>query len=174
MHFNNVNLAEIEKFVSQAQQDAQVLIKRKKVTGEWNFVDGQAQFKAQLEYQKGTSIIQADQATFLGGSGIMPDPIQYCLFGTCACFAGTYATVAATKQIALTMLRISAENEVDLSLPMGIATRPIVRKVHITVEVESPADETVLKEIEKLALERCPGIYCMVNPIPITAELKKI
>jgi uncharacterized OsmC-like protein len=174
MDNNNVNLKEIEKFVSEAQQNAQVLIKRKKVTGEWNFIDGQAQFKAHLEYQKGTIILQADQATFLGGSGIMPDPIQYCLFGTCACFAGTYATVAAAEQIILTRLRISAENEVDLSLPMGIATRPIVRNVHITVEVESTADETALKKVEKLALERCPGIYCLANPIPITAELKKL
>ena len=174
MKINNVNMEGIQNFITEAQQDPQLFVKKKKITGEWNFVEGQAQFKANVVYALGQTIIETDQAPFLGGAGTRPDPIQYCLFGTCSCFAATFATIAASENVVLTKLRITAENEVDLSQPMGIRNNPIVRKVHITVEVESNADEAHLQAIEKSAMERCPGIYCITTPIPVTSTLIKL
>lgn len=171
MKINNVNLYEIQKFVAEAKNNPQAFVRKKKVIGDWNFVEGQAQFKSEIQYPHGNITLEADHADFMGGTGIKPDPIQYCLMGTCACFAGTYATIAASENVVLTRLRVSAENEVDLSKAMGITNNPMVRKVQITVEIESNADEKKLKEIEKLAMERCPGIYCLSNPIPVISEL---
>jgi uncharacterized OsmC-like protein len=43
--------------------------------------------------------------------------------------------------------------------------------VKITTIVKSDAKEEELKELERMAHERCPGAYCLVNPIPLETEL---
>jgi uncharacterized OsmC-like protein len=40
--------------------------------------------------------------------------------------------------------------------------------------VKADVKEEQLREIEKIAHERCPGVYCLVNPIPLETELIKI
>jgi uncharacterized OsmC-like protein len=40
--------------------------------------------------------------------------------------------------------------------------------------VKSDAKDEQLKELEKMANERCPGVYCLINPIPLETELVKI
>jgi len=37
--------------------------------------------------------------------------------------------------------------------------------------VKADVKEEQLKEIEKIAHERCPGVYCLVNPIKLEIEL---
>ena len=67
---------------------------------------------------------------------------------------------------------MTAENKVNLSRALGLGNEPIVEKVKLSVEVLSEAEKDVLKEIESLAKERCPGVYCLTNPIKLDIELK--
>jgi uncharacterized OsmC-like protein len=110
----------------------------------------------------------------MGGEGLAPDPIQYCLFGLAACFAGTFMSTATMMGIKIQELKVSAENLVDLSKSLGLTNNPIVEKVKITTIVKADVKEEQLREIEKIAHERCPGVYCLVNPIPLETELIKI
>lgn len=168
---NKINLEAIQKFIEEAKEDPQLFIKTKKVIGKWNLKEGEAQFFAEIEYPKGKSKIESDLAPFMGGQGLKPDPIQYCLFGIASCFAGTFATIAAREMVEIEEMNIAAENQVDLSKPMGVSNNPIVRSVKITVEINSRASKNKLQEILQEAMEKCPGIYCVSNAIPITAEL---
>ena len=68
-------------------------------------------------------------------------------------------------------LKVTAENFMDLSKTLGLTNNPIVERVKITTIVKSDAKEEQLKELEKMARERCPGVYCLVNPIPLETEL---
>jgi len=43
--------------------------------------------------------------------------------------------------------------------------------VEITVTVSADAPREKLEEIERVARERCPGVYCVTNPIPLTTSL---
>jgi uncharacterized OsmC-like protein len=107
----------------------------------------------------------------MGGGGRKPDPVQYCLYGLAACFAGTFATLAAMEGVALKKLVVAAENRVDLSRTLGLSWNPIVEGVEITVMVSADAPREKLEEIERLARERCPGVYCLTTPIPLTTHL---
>jgi hypothetical protein len=49
----------------------------------------------------------------------------------------------------------------------------VVEQVYLTLKIDSDATPSVLAEIENLARERCPGVYCLTNPIPLTTSLKK-
>ena len=172
MKINNVNLEKTAAFVEEVKQDKNKALKAKRVEGTWNLENGKVQFTSTLEHPNGRTIVEADGPPFMGGSGIKPDPVQYCLFGLAACYAQTFASIAAEKGIELKKLKVAAENKVNLSGALGLGNEPIVEKVKLSVEVLSEAEKDGLKEIENLAKERCPGVYCLTNPIKLDIELK--
>ncbi|MBS3114209.1 OsmC family protein [Candidatus Woesearchaeota archaeon] len=171
MKLNNINLDKAGTFVEEAKADKSKAIKIKKVEGAWNFNEGKPQFASTLEHANGITIVEADGPPFMGGSGIKPDPVQYCLFGLAACFAQTFASIAAEKGVELKKLKVAAENKVNLSRALGLGNEPIVERVKLLVEVND-VDKSKIKEIEQLAKERCPGVYCLTNPIKLDIELK--
>ena len=170
MKLNNINLEKAGAFVEEVKKDKSKALKVKRVEGIWNLEDGKVQFTSTLEHASGTTVVEADGPPFMGGSGIKPDPVQYCLFGLAACFAQTFASIAAEKGIKLDKLKVAAENKVNLSKALGLSNEPIVERVKLSVEVSSEVDKSKLKELEKLAKERCPGVYCLTNPIKLDIE----
>jgi uncharacterized OsmC-like protein len=171
MAMNNMNLEGMRNFVEEVKQDLSKSKKSKKVECTWNFDDGKPQMGSKVQHPKGQTLLQSDFAPFMGGSGLAPDPIQYCLFGFAACFAGTFMSMATMVGIKIQSLKVSAQNFMDLSKTLGLTGNPIVEKVKITTSVKSDAKEEQLKELERMARERCPGVYCLVNPIPLGSEL---
>jgi hypothetical protein len=43
--------------------------------------------------------------------------------------------------------------------------------VEVTLTVASDAPRERLEQIEALARDRCPGVYCLINPIQLTTNL---
>ncbi|MBS3129214.1 OsmC family protein [Candidatus Woesearchaeota archaeon] len=170
MRINNVNLEKAGAFVEEVKQDKSKALKVKKVEGIGNFEDGKTQFTATLNHPQGSTVIEADGPPFLGGSGIKPDPVQYCLFGLAACYAQTFASIAAEKGIKLNELKVSVENKVNLSKALGLSDEPIVERVKLQVNASSE-DGDNLDVVKRLAEERCPGVYCLTNPIKLDVDL---
>ena len=173
MRVNNVNLEKAGAFAEEAKKDKSKALKTKRVEGNWNLEDGRVQFTSILEHANGTTAVEADGPQFLGGSGIKPDPVQYCLFGLAACYAQTFASIAAEKGIRLRQLKVVAENKVNLSMALGLSNEPIVEKAILEVTASAEKGED-LSEIKKLAEERCPGVYCLTNPIKLEVITKDI
>src|SRR3989338_8648165 len=153
MKLNNINLDKVGAFVEEVKKDKSKAIKIKKVEGSWNFEDGNPQFAAILEHSGKSTVIESDGPSFMGGSGIKPDPVQYCLFGLAACYAQTFASIAAEKGMGLSKLKVVAENKVNLLMPLGFGNEPVVEGVKISVEV-SAQNNTNLDEIKNLAGQR--------------------
>lgn len=171
---NNINMQAAAKFINEAKANPQLTKKTKRVEGEWSLVEGSPQFHATLAYQEGERKVEADFAPFMGGHGLAPDPIQYCLYGLASCYAGTYMAIASMEGIEIKFLHIAAENKVDLSRTLGLSDRPIVEGVEITLSVKSDAPLAKLEEIEALTRERCPGAYCLTNPIKLSTCMEKV
>ncbi len=170
---NNINLPGMMAFVEQATSDPNVLKKQKRVEGIWDFQEGHPQFKATLAYPSGERTLEADLAPFMGGAGLAPDPIQYCLYGLAACFAGTFMSLAAAEGVVLRSLRVVAENQVDLTRPMGLGDKPVVERTSITLIADADADDAKLALLKGLTRERCPGVYCLTNPIPLDTKVTR-
>jgi uncharacterized OsmC-like protein len=168
---NNMNLEGMKTFMEEVKQDLSKAKKSKKVECSWNFNEGKPQIESRVQHPKGETILRSDFAPFMGGEGLAPDPIQYCLFGLAACFAGTFMSMATMKGIKIEGLNVSAENFTDLTKTLGLTDNPIVEKVKIILTVKSDVKKEQLKELEKLAHERCPGVYCLVNPVPLESAL---
>jgi uncharacterized OsmC-like protein len=171
MKMNNINLNEMKVFMEEVKQDLSKAKKSKKVECLWNFDEGKPQMESKAQHPKGETVLRSDFAPFMGGNGLAPDPIQYCLFGFATCFAGTFMSTATMMGVKIQSLKVTAENTMDLSKTLGVTNNPIVEKVKITTTVKSDAKEEQLKELERLAHERCPGVYCLVNPIKLESEL---
>ncbi len=143
-----------------------------KIEGTWNIDEGGGpQFEAEIAFEKGKMNFEMTQPTFLGGSGTMPGPMHYCLFGLASCYAATFATVAAMEDFSLDGLKIVAENRIDFSRILGLSDNPPIEGVKITAVVKSNAPESEIRRIEKLAKERCPVVFCLTNPIKLETEL---
>ncbi|HKZ49864.1 MAG TPA: OsmC family protein [Candidatus Nanoarchaeia archaeon] len=172
MRINNIDVEKAKAFVEEAKTDKSKAIKVKKVEGEWIFEEGKPQFRATLQHGNKATELESDSAEFMGGSALKPDPVQYCLFGLAACFAQTFVSIAAEKGIELQKLKVSAENKVNLAKALGLSDEPIVENVKFIVEATSQGNKDKLKEIAILARERCPGVYCLTNPIKLDVESK--
>jgi uncharacterized OsmC-like protein len=167
---NNVNVAEMRRFVAALAKDATLGRKNKRVTGSWSFHEGSPQFSAKLDYPKGASTVNVELPPFAGGWGTSPDPIQTCLSGLAACMAVTYMAVATAEGVRLTKLQVTAENWMDLRKQMGLSQDNIIERVKFTVAAEG-ADRATLERLLKVAESRCPGTECVTRAIPLTTEL---
>ena len=167
---NNVNMQALQEFVATLQKDPAEGKKNKAVSGGWNFDQGQPQFVSTLQYANGKVTLNTELPPFSGGWGNSPDPIQYCLHGLAACFAVTFAAVAAQEGVKLTRLEVTAENWMDLRKQMGLSSDNIVERVKFTVRAEDAPRET-LQRLVDMTEKRCPGTECVTRQIPLQIEL---
>lgn len=168
---NNVDVGSLQRFAEQVKSDPAAAKRVKSVTGRWCFEQGKPQFVAEVQYPGGQTTIESDFAPFMGGGGLKPDPIAYCLYGFAACFAGTYAAVAAEQGVALERLEVTIQNELDLTRSLGLGTGPATQGMKASLTVESDAAPEKLEDLRRLAEERCPGVYCITNPIPFESAI---
>ncbi len=170
MKKNNVNVQKLQETRQGLEKGLQKAKKVNVIEGNWNTQEG-AQFEADIKFEGGKVALQCEQPTFLGGSGAHPGPMLYCLYGFASCFTATFAMVAAQENVELKSLRVKAESHVDFSRAFGLTENPPVEKVSITLFVQSDAPQEKIQEIEKLAQKRCPAIYCITNPVPLSTQI---
>lgn len=169
---NNVDLQKIQSTESQIKSDASVAKKTQVIEGEWNLEEGDAQFRANIKFEGGETIFEMDNPTFMGGSGSLPGPMHYCFYGLASCYTGTFATMAAMLGIKLKKLTTKVEADVNFSRVFGLGDAPVMEEVRVILQVKSDAPEEKIKEAEKLALERCPVVYTLRNPVKLTPKIE--
>ncbi len=172
---NRVNLDKIGKTLEIAESDPKSLRKTLSVTGEWlTSATSGPQFKATINFEKGTRSLESDSPSFLGREGLRPSPIQYCLTGLSSCFLATYVTIAAQKGVILRRAKITAECQINFARTLDFADSPITEQVKFTLDLDSDSSVEKLREIDRLAQERCPAVYSLTNPIKVSTEILKL
>jgi uncharacterized OsmC-like protein len=171
---NHVNLESLKKTEEKVKRDPSLAKKVNRIEGEW-ILDNELgpQFRAGIPLENSTVVLEADQPTSLGGSGTRAGPMHYCLYGVTACFAATFAAIAAEEGVVLKTLKVKAEANMDLSKSFGLSENPVVSMVTFKVDVESEAPVEKIKEVEGLSKERCPAVFCLTQPIELKIEVTK-
>ncbi len=171
---NHVNLDEIGKFAEEIRKDPKKARQTLVIEGDWNLDDQKPlSYSANIVYgpaQKKT-VFEMDHAVFAGGGGNLPAPLQFGFFWIASCFAGTYAIVAAFKGIKLEKLSTKVEADINWTQVFGIQSMPIMEAVRVYVKVKANATEAQLKEVADIAMQNCPAIATLKNPIPVTSHL---
>lgn len=170
----NLNLAAVEQSAAQARDQPGALRQHVELAGDWQTSEGEPQFRATIPYPQGEVVFTADFPPPLGGTGAAPSPLAYCFWGGLACYAMTFATEAAREGVELTALHGRVEADVDPARSLGVGSDPPVDRIRWTLEVEAEASAETIERLERQANERCPGAYCIRNPIELeTAVLRQ-
>ena len=171
---NNTDLDKIQNTIDNGKKDRHFLRKPVKMQGEWN-LDPQNgyQFKTELSYEKGKQTIEIDSPSFLGGNGSRVGPMGYCIAGITSCFIATFVSVASSQGTIFNKLNINAECDINFAKTFDIADEPITESINFYIDAKSEdIDKQKLRELVRMAEERCPAIYSMSHIIKVNAEIK--
>ncbi|MBP7867405.1 MAG: OsmC family protein [Acidobacteria bacterium] len=172
MKVNNVSVDQVRAFAEAASADPAKAVRRQVVEARWVPEDGPVQFEGVVKFERGEARFQLDNPSFMGGSGQHPGPFQYCFFGLAACYTGIFATFASQAGIVLKSLAIRVEADINFSRVIGLGEQPPMEEVRVTLSVESDADPEKIREVEEAALQRCPVVYTLRNPIRLVPGLE--
>ncbi|MFH1328040.1 MAG: OsmC family protein [Candidatus Bathyarchaeota archaeon] len=170
---NNVNLDNFRKTIEEAKTNPQSAKKTTHIEGEWKTEEG-IQFRAEIKTSQGNYTIEADEPDFLGGSGLAPSPIHYCVYGGMACYTASFAKWAAMEGVQLNSLRIKADAKMNLSKALGVSDNPVMEGMVWEVFAETAAGQEELDKVKKLADERCPALYCLKHMIDVTTTITRM
>lgn len=168
---HNVNVEAVEATAAKAETDPAAVVNAIKFTGEFQTAEGAPQFRGTIPFPGGEVDFEADFPPPMGGTGSAPNPLAYCFWGGLACYAMTFAQEAAREGVELRALRARVETDVDLSRALGVSDSPPVESIKWYLEVDADAPADRLDAIKRFADERCPGAYCIKNPIDLQTEL---
>lgn len=171
---NNVDIEKVRAFAEQVKKDPAGAKKTQVIEGEWVFEEGGAQFQSTIKFEGGQTTFKTDNPAFMGGGGSLPGPMQYCFFGLASCYTGTFATMAAMLGIKLKKLTTRVEADVNFSRVFGAGNEPIMEEVRVILRVVSDVPDEKIKEAEALALERCPVVFTLRNPVKLTPRIEII
>lgn len=169
---NNVNVSALEQVTREAETDKSKVRRTQKIQGEWLLKEGSHQFQAEVTFEGGNIVFKSDQPSNLGGGGTKPGPLHYCFFGLVSCYTATFAAMAAMMGIELKMLFAKLEGNLNFSRVFGLSQEPVMEEINITLKVASDASGEKLKEVGKLAYERCPAVFALTEKVRLNIALE--
>jgi uncharacterized OsmC-like protein len=108
----------------------------------------------------------------VGGLADAPTPLEYLLSGAVGCYAAVFAFYAAKMGVDYESFEAVARTNFDVRGHMMPDAPPSgFQKVTISISVTSNAAPEKLREIERLALQGCPGIATLRDPVPVETTL---
>lgn len=172
---NHVNLEEMKKTIEKVRADPEQAKKTAIIEGEWfPQTSTGPQFSANIKAENGEFTLSSDEPTFLGGGGSTLNPVQYCIYGACSCYAATFAKWAAFEGVVLKSFKIKATANLDLSRALGLSMNPAIKEMGFELFVETDADDNKLEKVKKIAYERCPAVFCLTNKIIIKTKVTRL
>src|SRR5687768_4306923 len=109
----------------------------------------------------------------VGGQSCAPTPLEFMLSGAVGCYAAVFAFYAAKLGVGYDSFEAVARTGFDVRGHMiAGAPKSAFQKVTMRISVVSDAPEEKLREVERLALEGCPGISTLREPVPVETQLE--
>lgn len=102
----------------------------------------------------------------------MPGPMHYSLYGLASCYTGVFEAMAAMQGTQLKKLTARVETDINFSKVFGVGDQPIMEEVRVMLRVVSDAPEEMIRKAVALALQRCPVVFTLRNPIRLRTRLE--
>ncbi len=108
----------------------------------------------------------------VGGQVIAPTPLEFLLSGAVGCYAAVFAFYAAKMGVSYDSFEAIARTNFDVRGHMIPDAPPSgFQNVTIEIKVTSDAPQALLEEVERLAMEGCPGISTLQRPVNVQSRL---
>ena len=124
-----------------------------------------AKYTAKLSLKEGLHVlstsrkhqIELDEPSYLGGSDKGPSPIELLLAALGGCQIITFAFFAPKLGVKLKNVETVVEGYLDPRGFMGVSgVRPGFQKIRISTKIQAEGDPEKIKELTRMAEERCP------------------
>ena len=130
------------------------------------------QLNEQVECKKSGYKFIISEPVHVGGQNSAPTPLEFLLSGAVGCYAAVFAFYAAKLGVSYDSFEAVARTDFDVrGHMMADAPSSAFQKVTIAIDVVSDAPVEKLREIERLALQGCPGIATLRQPVPVETTL---
>jgi uncharacterized OsmC-like protein len=127
----------------------------------------------QVECRNSKQTFTISEPKHVGGLADAPTPLEFLLSGAVGCYAAVFAFYAAKMGVNYESFEAVARTTFDVRGHMMTDAPPSgFQKVTIAIEVKSDAPSEKLAEIERLALQGCPGIATLRDPVAVETSLK--
>jgi putative redox protein len=108
----------------------------------------------------------------VGGQNVAPSPLEFLLSGAVGCYAAVFAFYSAKLGVSYESFEAVARTTMDVRGHMMPDAPPSgFQKVTIDIDVVSDAPLAALQEVERLALQGCPGISTLRDPVPVESRI---
>jgi len=120
-----------------------------------------------------THNFEIDEPKELGGTDKGPNPVELVLAALGGCQAIVLRFYGEKLGVNVKSVESSVEGDLDLGGFFGVpGVRPGFQKVRAVTRVDVEGDPDKVKELLKIAEERCPVLDILKNGIPIELQIK--
>jgi len=117
-------------------------------------------------------LVKSDYGEAAGGDNQAPNPIELLLAAFAACIEGAFYEFAVHEGFTISALRVDVEGTLDLrGLFMMDDVSAGFKDLRYTFNIESPDDETRIRQLAEKVIAHCPVVDSLVKPTKISGEI---
>lgn len=115
-----------------------------------------------------------DEPAALGGADEGANPVEFILAGYAGCLNVVVNLIAKELNIPVSNLKINIVGNLNPAKFLGLdnTERAGFKNIQVSIELDSPADETQINLLLKTVEERCPVNDNLSNPTAIEVKIK--
>lgn len=120
-----------------------------------------------------THSIEIDEPKTLGGTDKGANPVELVLAALGACQQIVLKTYAPKLGVEIKSIETTVEGELDISGFLGTSkARPGFQKINATTKLNAKGDPEKIRELLRIAEERCPVLDIVRNGVPVKATIQ--
>lgn len=158
---NHVDLDQVNAFTQSIKQDSTASRTTEVIESEWQISDGGKQDQSRLVFDNGNAEAVTTTSDGVESDVSFADPMHYYYYGIASGYTGVFASMAASLGVKLKCLTTRVEADMSHSQAVNVTHEPVLESVRMVLRIVSDATIGRLREVEVLALKKCPaGLLC--------------
>jgi uncharacterized OsmC-like protein len=139
-------------------------------------------FEAQLSTDQGLHVLskirthhlEIDEPKELGGTDKGPNPVELLLAALGGCQAIVLRFYGEKLGVTVKSVETTVEGNLDLGGFLGVpGVRPGFQDIKVATKLKAEGDPDKIKELLKIAEERCPVLDILKNGVPVKVQIKQ-
>ncbi|MGA3290120.1 MAG: OsmC family protein [Candidatus Bathyarchaeia archaeon] len=120
-----------------------------------------------------THSLEIDEPKELGGSDKGPNPVELILAALGGCQQIILRFYGKKLGVDIQAVETTVEGELDLGAFLGVPDVKLgFQKITATTKLKAKGDPEKIKELLKIAEERCPVLYVLKNDVPVQVNIE--
>jgi len=118
-------------------------------------------------------LVKSDYGEAAGGDNQAPNPIEILLAAVAACIEAAFYEFAMHEGFTINALAVDVQGTLDLrGFFMLDDVSAGFKDLQYTFSIESPDDETKIRELAEKVIAHCPVVESLIKPTQVSGQIK--